>query len=152
MTDSSLKQRLTDDMKTAMRSKDKARLGVIRLALAAIKQREVDERVELDDTQVLAVLDKMVKQRRDSVRQYEDAGRQELADQEGYEIGVLQDYLPAALDDAELDALITQAIETSGAVSMKDMGKVMGVLKPQVQGRADMGAVSQKIKQRLSGQ
>ncbi|NOX76476.1 MAG: GatB/YqeY domain-containing protein [Gammaproteobacteria bacterium] len=150
MADSPLKQRLTDDMKTAMRSKDKPRLGVVRLALAALKQREVDERIELDDTQVLAVLDKMVKQRRDSVRQFEDAGRQELADQEHYEIGVLQDYLPAALDKAELDALISQAIKTSGAESMKDMGKVMGILKPQVQGRADMGAVSKKIKAHLS--
>ena len=146
MADSALKQRLTDDMKAAMREKDKPRLGTVRLVLAAIKQREVDERIELDDTQVLAVLDKMVKQRRDSVKQYEDAGRQELADQETYEIGVLQEYLPAALDDAELDALIKDAIANSGAASMQDMGKVMGVLKPQVQGRADMGAVSQKIK------
>ncbi len=149
MADSALKQRLTEDMKAAMRSKDKPRLGVVRLVLAAIKQREVDERIELDDTQVLAVLDKMVKQRRDSVRQFEDAGRQELADQESYEIGVLQDYLPAALDEAELDALISQAIKASGAESMKDMGKVMGMLKPQVQGRADMGAVSKKIKASL---
>ncbi len=149
MADSALKQRLTEDMKAAMRSKDKPRLGVVRLVLAAIKQREVDERIELDDTQVLAVLDKMVKQRRDSVRQFEDAGRQELADQESYEIGVLQDYLPAALDEAELDALISQAIKASGAESMKDMGKVMGMLKPQVQGRADMGEVSKKIKASL---
>ncbi len=149
MADSALKQRLTEDMKAAMRSKDKPRLGVVRLVLAAIKQREVDERIELDDTQVLAVLDKMVKQRRDSVRQFEDAGRQELADQESYEIGVLQDYLPAALDEVELDALISQAIKASGAESMKDMGKVMGMLKPQVQGRADMGEVSKKIKASL---
>ncbi len=134
-----------------MRSKDKPRLGVVRLVLAAIKQREVDERIELDDTQVLAVLDKMVKQRRDSVKQYTDAGRQDLADQESYEISVLQEYLPAALDDAELEALIKDAISSTGAASMQDMGKVMGVLKPQVQGRADMGAVSQKIKQQLSG-
>ncbi len=151
MTDSALKQRLTEDMKAAMRSKDKPRLGVVRLVLAAIKQREVDERIDLDDTQVLAVLDKMVKQRRDSVKQFEDAGRQELADQESYEINVLQEYLPAALDEAELDALIVAAIDSAGAESMKDMGKVMAVLKPQVQGRADMGAVSQKIKQRLAG-
>jgi hypothetical protein len=137
-------------MKAAMRSKDKPRLGVVRLALAAIKQREVDERIELDDAQVLAVLDKMVKQRRDSVKQYEDAGRQELADQESYEIGVLQEYLPAALDDAEIDALIKAAIGSTGAESMKDMGKVMGVVRPQVQGRADMGAVSEKIKQQLA--
>jgi uncharacterized protein YqeY len=151
MADSALKQRLTEDMKAAMRSKDKSRLGVVRLVLAAIKQREVDERIELDDAQVLAVLDKMVKQRRDSVKQYEDAGRQELADQESYEIGVLQEYLPAALDDAEIDTLITQAIGSTGAESMKDMGKVMGVVRPQVQGRADMGAVSEKIKQQLAG-
>jgi len=146
MADSALKSRLTEDMKTAMRSKDKPRLGVVRLVLAAIKQREVDERIELDDTQVLAVLDKMVKQRRDSEKQFTDAGRQDLADQEIYEISVLQDYLPAALDDAELEALIKNAIGSTGAASMQDMGKVMGVLKPQVQGRADMGAVSQKIK------
>ena len=151
MADSALKQRLTEDMKTAMRAKDKPRLGVIRLALAAIKQREVDERIELDDTQVLAVIDKMVKQRRDSAQQFTDADRPELADQENFEIGVLQDYLPAALDEAELDALITKAVADSGAESMKEMGKVMGILKPQVQGRADMGAVSQKIKQQLSG-
>lgn len=152
MTDSALKQQLTDDMKTAMRAKDKPRLGVIRLVLAAIKQREVDERIELDDTQVLAVLDKMVKQRRDSFTQFTDAGRQDLADQEKFELGVLQDYLPAALSEAELDALITAAIESTGATSMKEMGKVMGVIRPQVQGRADMGAVSQKIKQKLAGE
>ena len=150
MADSALTQRLTDDMKLAMRNKDKERLGVVRLALAAIKQREVDERIALDDAQVLAVLDKMVKQRRDSIQQYEAAGRQELADQENYEIGVLQDYLPTALSDAEIDALISQAMESSGAAGMQDMGKVMGILKPQVQGRADMAAVSQKIKARLS--
>lgn len=151
MADSALKQQLTEDMKTAMRAKDKQRLGVVRLALAAIKQREVDERIELDDTDVLAVIDKMVKQRRDSAQQYTDANRPELADQENYEIGVLQDYLPAALDEVELDALITKAIADSGVSSMKEMGKVMGIIKPQVQGRADMGAVSQKIKQQLSG-
>ncbi|MDT8383477.1 MAG: GatB/YqeY domain-containing protein [Gammaproteobacteria bacterium] len=151
MADSMLKQQLTDDMKTAMRAKDKPRLGVIRLALAAIKQREVDERIELDDAQVLAVLDKMVKQRRDSVRQFEDAGRQELADQETFEIGVLQGYLPTALSAAELDALITAAIETTGAAAMNEMGKVMGVLRPQVQGRADMAEVSQRIKSLLAG-
>ena len=151
MADSALKQQLTEDMKSAMRAKDKQRLGVIRLALAAIKQREVDERIELDDTQVLAVIDKMVKQRRDSAQQYTDANRPELAEQENYEIGVLQEYLPAALDEAELDALITKAIADSGASSMKEMGQVMGILKPQVQGRADMGAVSQRIKALLGG-
>jgi hypothetical protein len=151
MADSALKQQLTEDMKTAMRAKDKQRLGVVRLALAAIKQREVDERIELDDTDVLAVIDKMVKQRRDSAQQYTDADRQELADQENYEIGVLQEYLPAALDEAELIRLITSAITESGAGSMKDMGKVMGILKPQVQGRADIGDVSQRIKALLGG-
>jgi len=150
MADSALKQKLIDDMKAAMRSKDKPRLGVVRLVLAAIKQREVDERIDLDDTQVLAALDKMVKQRRDSVKQFKDAGRQELADQESYEISVLQEYLPTALDEAELDTLIITAIDSTGAESMKDMGKVMAMLKPQVQGRADMGAVSQRIKSRLS--
>jgi hypothetical protein len=151
MADSELKQRLTEDMKNAMRDKDKQRLGVVRLALAAIKQREVDERIELDDTQVLAVIDKMVKQRKDSAQQYLDAGRQELADQENYEISVLQEYLPVALDEAELDHLINQAIADCGASSMKDMGKVMGILKPQIQGRADMGVVSAQIKSRLNG-
>jgi uncharacterized protein YqeY len=151
MADSALKQQLTDEMKAAMRNKDKARLGVLRLVLAAIKQREVDERIELDDTQVLAVLDKMVKQRRDSVKQYEEAGRQELADQESFEISVLQEFLPEALSEAEIDALISAAIESTGASSMKEMGKVMGVLKPQVQGRADMGAVSARIKSQLGG-
>ncbi len=146
---SELKQQLTADMKQAMRDKDKPRLGVVRLVLAAIKQREVDERVELDNTQVLAVLDKMVKQRRDSVRQFEEAGRQDLADQESFEITVLQTYLPEALGDDELDALIDEAIAASGASSMKEMGKAMGILKPRVQGRADMGAVSAKLKARL---
>jgi len=145
-----LKLRITEDMKAAMRAKDKQRLGVIRLILAAIKQREVDERTTLDDSQVLAVLDKMVKQRRESVAQYESAGRTELADQETYEIGVLQEYMPAALSEAEIDALIGEAIAAAGAASIKDMGKVMGELKPRLQGRADMGQVSQIIKQRLS--
>ncbi len=146
---SDLKQQLSADMKQAMRDKDKPRLGGVRLALAAIKQREVDERTELDDAQVLAVLDKMVKQRRDAVRQYEEAGRQDLADQEAYEISVLQTYLPEALSETELDALIDEAIAASGASSMKEMGKAMGILKPRVQGRADMGAVSAKLKARL---
>ena len=145
-----LRIQLQDEMKTAMKSGDKRRLGVIRLILAAIKQREVDERIELDDTQVLAVLDKMVKQRRDSVEQFEKAGRTELADQEKYEIGVIQEYLPAQLSEDEISALITEAIAATGAQSMKDMGKVMGMLKPKLQGRADMGAVSGLIKQNLS--
>jgi uncharacterized protein YqeY len=146
-----LKQRLTDDMKAAMKGGDKPRLAVIRLINAAIKQREVDERIELDDTQVLAVLDKMVKQRRDSVTQYEQAGRNELAEQEQYEIGVIQDYLPAALSEDEILALVDEAIAATGAAGMKDMGKVMGSLKPKLQGRADMGAVSALIKQKLAG-
>ncbi|MDH5518162.1 MAG: GatB/YqeY domain-containing protein [Gammaproteobacteria bacterium] len=143
---STLKQTLTDAMKASMKSGDKKRLGVIRLMLAAIKQIEVDTREELDDAQVLAVLDKMVKQRRDSATQYTDAGRDELAEQENYEITVLQDFLPEALGDEEIDALIKAAVAETGASAMQDMGKVMGILKAQVQGRADMGAVSGKIK------
>lgn len=150
MSDSSIKNQLTDDMKTAMRAKDKARLGVIRLALAAIKQQEVDNRISLDDTAVLAVLDKMVKQRRDSLSQYESAGRDDLAQQEKYELDVLQEYMPAALAEEELEALIKEAISVSGATSMKDMGKVMNELRPRVQGRADMGQVSQKVKSLLN--
>jgi len=146
----SLKDRVTEDMKSAMRSGDKRRLGVIRLLLAAVKQREVDERIPaLDDDQVIATLDKMVKQRRESISQYEKAGRTDLADQEHYEISVLQEYLPAALSEAEIDALIDAAVADTGASSIKDMGKVMGILKPQMQGRADMGAVSARIKARL---
>jgi len=147
---STLKQDLTDAMKTAMKGGDKKRLGVIRLIQAAIKQIEVDTREELDDTQVLAVLDKMVKQRRDSATQYTEAGRAELAEQENYEISVLQDYLPEALSDDEIDELVKAAVADTGASSMQDMGKVMGKLKPQLQGRADMGAVSGKIKAILS--
>lgn len=146
-----LKQRVQSDMKTALKAGDKRRLGVIRLLMAAIKQREVDERIELDDADVLAVIDKMVKQRRDSITQYQDAGRQELADQEQYEIEVLGEYLPEALGEAEIAALIETAIAQSGALSMRDMGKVMGILKPQLQGRADVGAVSAEVKKRLAG-
>lgn len=145
-----LKDQITADMKDAMRAKDKERLGTIRLILAAIKQREVDERIELDDTQVLAVLDKMLKQRRDSIKQYRDAGREELAAVEESEIVVIQHYLPTALSDAEVDALIEEAVAASGASGMQDMGKVMGQLKPKLQGRADMGQVSGKIKARLT--
>ena len=144
-----LKSRIQDEMKSALKAGDKRRLGVIRLLLAAIKQREVDERIELDDNQVLAVLDKMVKQRRDSLQQYEQAGRTELAEQEAFEIGVLQEYLPAALSDAEVTAMIAEAISATGASSLRDMGKVMGQLKPKMQGRADLGAVSALIKQQL---
>ncbi len=145
-----LKQRLQDEMKAAMRSKDKERLTTVRLILAAIKQREVDERIELDDAEVLAVLDKMVKQRNDSITQYRDAGRDELAAKEEAELSVIQEFMPTPLSEAELDGLIDQAIADSGAASMKDMGKVMGVLKPRVQGRADMGALSAKVKAKLS--
>ncbi len=144
-----LKQRIQEDMKGAMKGGDKRRLGTIRLVMAAIKQREVDERIELDDEQVLAVLDKMVKQRRDSIEQYEKAGRDELAEQEKFEIGVLQEYLPEALSEEEITDLIKQAMADTGAESMRDMGKVMGQLKPQLQGRADVGAVSAKVKQLL---
>lgn len=147
---SNLSTRINDDVKVAMKAKDKPRLGVLRLITAAIKQREVDERITLDDDQVLAVLEKMIKQRKDSIEQYEKAGRDELAQQEAFEIGIIQEYLPEQLSDAEIDALIAEAISSSGAASMKDMGKVMGMLKPKLAGRADMGQVSQKIKQRLS--
>ena len=145
----SLKQRLIDDMKTAMKSGEKDRLGVIRLVNAAIKQREVDERIELDDTQVLAVLEKMLKQRKDSVTQYEAAAREDLAAVERYEIGVIQAYLPAQLSAAEIEAIVAKAIADSGASSAKDMGKVVGLIKPQLAGRADMGQVSQLVKQKL---
>ncbi|HLA75747.1 MAG TPA: GatB/YqeY domain-containing protein [Gammaproteobacteria bacterium] len=151
MSESLLKQRITEDMKISLRAGNKTRLGVIRLILSAIKQREIDERIVLDDTQVLAVLDKMIKQRRDSIAQYEAALRQDLADQESYEIGVLQEFMPAPLSEAEIDALIELAISSSGASSGKDMGKVIGVLKPQMQGRADMGKVSAKVKAKLGG-
>jgi len=137
-------------MKAAMKGGDKPRLGVVRLVLAAIKQIEVDERIELDDDRVLAVLDKMVKQRRESISQYTNAGRNDLAEQEEYEISVLKDFLPEALSDDEIDQMITKAVEDTGAASIKDMGKVMGILKPQMQGRADMGAVSGKIKAQLN--
>ena len=145
-----LKQQIQDDMKAAMKGGDKPRLGVIRLILAAIKQKEVDDRIELNDEQVLAILDKMVKQRRDSITQYEDAGRTELADQEKFEIGIIQEYLPEQLDEAAILELIDAAIAETGASSMKDMGKLMGVLKPQLQGRADMGQASGLIKKKLS--
>jgi uncharacterized protein YqeY len=146
-----LRERTQGDMKAAMKAAEKRRLGVIRLMLAAIKQREVDERIQLDDTQVLAVLDKMVKQRRDSLEQYRQAGRSDLAEQEAYELTVIQDYLPAPPSDQELATLVQEAIAASGAGSMKDMGKVMAVLRPQVQGRVDMGAVSALVKQGLGG-
>lgn len=146
-----LKARIHEDMKTAMRGGDKRRLGVVRLILAAIKQREVDERIELDDTQILAVLDKMLKQRRESLTQYEQAGRADLAEQERYEMEVVQGYLPQPLGAAEVDAMIAAAIAETGAAGIKDMGKVMAQLKPRLQGRADMGAVSALIKAKLGG-
>lgn len=147
----SLKDTLQQDMKTAMRAGDKRRLGVIRLINAAVKQREVDERIELDDTQVTAVLDKMAKQRRESIEQYEKAGRNDLAEQEHYELEVLKSYLPEPLSESEIDALIAAAMAATGAASLKDMGKVMGQLKNKLAGRADMSAVSARIKSRLGG-
>jgi uncharacterized protein YqeY len=147
----SLKTQLTDDMKTAMKAGDKERLGVIRLVNAAIKQKEVDERIELDDAQVLAVLDTMVKQRRDSVSQYDAAGREDLAGIERAEIAVIEHYLPAKLSEAEIVDIVDGAIRDSGATGPADMGKLMGVLKPRLAGKADMGDVSAIVKRRLSG-
>jgi len=144
-----LKERITEDMKNAMRAGQKERLGTIRLALAAIKQREVDERITLDDAQVLAVLEKMIKQRREAITQFQSGGRADLVAKETAEIGVLQDYLPAPLSDAEIDTLIADAIKASGASSVRDMGKVMAVVKPKAQGRADMGALSARVKRKL---
>ena len=146
-----LKQTLTDDMKTAMRAGDKPRLAVIRMALAAIKQREVDERIELDDSATLAVIEKMVKQRRESITQYEKGNRPELAAAEAAEIEVLEVYLPEPLDDDALASIIDDAISTTGAESMRDMGKVMGKVKAAAAGRADMAKVSAIIKARLAG-
>lgn len=150
MADSAIKLQLTEAMKDAMRAKDKARLGTLRLALAEIKKVEVDERIEPDDTRVLSMLEKMIKQRRESIRQYEDAQRHDLAAIEQAEILVLQEFMPAALSELELDAIVAQAITDSGAAGPQDMGKVIALVKPQVAGRADMGALSQKIKARLS--
>jgi uncharacterized protein len=147
----SLKARITEDMKAAMRSGEKDRLSCIRMLQAGIKQREVDERIELDDTQVLSVIDKMIKQRRESVVQFEAGKRADLVAKETAEISVLSAYLPAQLGDAELDTMIKDAIAATGAASMKDMGKVMGVLKPKAQGRTDIGALSARIKSVLSG-
>jgi len=146
----SLKQQITEDMKTAMRARDTARLGAIRLLLAAIKQREVDERIELSDADVVAIIEKMNKQRRDSISQYEAAGRQDLADVEKFEMSVLQTYMPQQLSEAEISAAVAEAIAATAAVGQQDMGKVMGVLKPKLAGRADMGKVSALIKAQLS--
>ncbi|HEH9426852.1 TPA: GatB/YqeY domain-containing protein [Aeromonas sobria] len=146
----SLKDQLKDQQKLAMLARDKARLGTIRLLMAEIKQREVDTRIELNDEDILAVVTKMVKQRRDSISQFEAAGRQDLADKESAEIVVLQEFLPQQLTTDQIAALIEQAITESGAAVMADMGKVMAVLKPKIQGRADVGAVSAQVKTRLA--
>jgi uncharacterized protein len=146
-----LKDRITEDMKNAMRSGEKERLATIRLILSGIKQREVDERITLDDSQVVAVVEKMIKQRKEAIAQFEAGGRADLVAKESAEITVLQAYLPEQLSDAELDALIAEAIASTGAASIKDMGKVMGVVKSKAQGRADMAAVGTRIKQKLSG-
>ncbi len=146
-----LRERITEEMKAAMRSGDKDRLGLIRMLQAAIKQREFDERITLDDTQTLSVVEKMVKQRRESVVQFEAGGRADLADKENAEISILSSYLPTQLDAAELDALIQGAIAESGASSIKDMGKVMAVVKGKAAGRADMGAVGARVKALLGG-
>jgi uncharacterized protein YqeY len=147
----SLKERITDDMKAAMRSGEKERLGVIRMITSAIKQREVDERITLDDSQVLSVLEKMIKQRKESLVQFKAGNRQDLVDKESAEITLLQGYLPSQLGDAEIDALISDAVAASGAASIKDMGKVMAIIKSKAQGRADMAAVGAKIKAKLGG-
>lgn len=145
-----LKSRITEDMKQAMRSKDAERLSAIRLLLAAIKQREIDERTALDDTQVLSIIDKMVKQRRDSIAQFEAARRNDLVAKEQFELGVLQAYMPQALSDTEIDAAIAEAIANTSAAGPKDMGRVMQILKPALAGRADLTAVSTRVKERLS--
>ena len=146
----SMKSQITDAMKDAMRAKDKPRLGAIRLMLSEVKRIEVDERIEIDDERLLAILDKMIKQRRDSITQYEAAGRDELAAIEIGEIAVIQDFLPTALTEEEINAMIAVAIAETGAESMRDMGKVMGIIRPQIQGRADGGAVSGLVKVALN--
>lgn len=147
----SLKDRITDDMKAAMRSGQKDALGTIRLVLAAVKQREVDERIVLDDGQVLSVIEKMIKQRKEAITQFESGGRADLVAKENAEVAQLQAYLPAQLSDAEIDALIAEAIASTGAASIKDMGKVVAAVKAKAQGKADMGAVSARIKAKLAG-
>ncbi|MDE2294727.1 MAG: GatB/YqeY domain-containing protein [Gammaproteobacteria bacterium] len=146
-----LKERITEDMKTAMRSAEKERLGVIRMLTAAIKQREVDERITLDDAQVVGVIEKMIKQRKESLQQFQAGNRPDLVDKEAAEIALLQTYLPTALTEAEVDALIGEAIAATGAASIKDMGKVMALIKSRAQGRADMAVVGAKIKAKLGG-
>lgn len=150
MTDSALKMRIQEDRKTAMRNQDKQRLGVIQLIMAAVKQWEVDERKEMTDQQMLLILDKMVKQRRDSITQFQAGNRPDLADKENYELAVIQEFLPSALSTDEIANLIKSAIAQTSAQSQQDMGKVMAILKPQIQGRADMAAVSAEIKKLLS--
>ena len=150
MSGDTLKTRITDAMKDAMRARDKERLGTIRLMLSDLKRVEVDERIELEDERVVAILDKMIKQRRESVKQFEAGGRQELADKENDEISVIQEFMPAALSETEIAGIISQAISSTGASSMKDMGAVMSHVKPQLMGRADMAKVSQLVKQQLS--
>jgi uncharacterized protein len=147
-----LKERIQQEMKDAMRAKDSRRLGVIRLLMAAIKQKEVDERITLDDEQIVTVIEKMLKQRRDSLSQFQKAGRQDLVDQETYEMSVLEDYLPEQLPPEEIDNIIKNALVESGASSVKDIGKVMAIVKPKVQGKADISEVSQKIKNALGSQ
>lgn len=147
---SDLRARIQDDLKDAMRAKDKARIGTLRLVTAALKQVEVDQRIDLADGDVLTVLQRMLKQRRDSLQQYQAAGRGDLADQEAYEIACIEAYLPQPLSDTELTALIDEAIAETGAAGMKDMGRVMGLLKDRVAGRADMGSLSTRVKQRLA--
>ncbi len=146
-----LKDRITEDMKQAMRNKESARLSAIRLLLAAIKQREVDERTTLDDAQIVAVVDKMIKQRRESIAQYEKAARQDLVDAESFELQVLQAYLPQQLSEAEVEAIVSQGIAEAGAKAVADMGKVMNLIRPKLAGRADMGKVSALVKSRLAG-
>lgn len=147
----SYKQRIQDDVKTAMRGKDKERVSTLRMILAAIQQKEIDENIELDDVQTLAVLDKMVKQHRDSIAQYQQGGRADLVDKETRELVIVQSYLPTPHTDAEINVLLHQAIQQTGAKSPQDMGKVMAALKPKVQGRADMGRISGLVKEKLSG-
>lgn len=147
---SELKSTIQEDMKAAMKSKDQRRLNAIRLILAAVKQREIDERITLDDQQIWAILEKMIKQRRDSITQYDKAGRTDLSEQENFEITVIQHYLPPPLSESEIEQLIEQAISTTSATSIKDMGKVMGQLKPKIQGRADTEVISKRIKDRLT--
>ncbi|MDK1023383.1 MAG: GatB/YqeY domain-containing protein [Gammaproteobacteria bacterium] len=150
MPGSELKQRIESDMKSAMRAKDKQRLGIIRMAMSEYKRIEIDERIELDDERVIRILDKMTKQRRESVTQYLKADRQDLVDQENYEISVLQEYLPEQLDEEAIDQLLEESIAETGASSMQQMGQLMAALRPKVQGRADMAAISKKVKARLS--